>query len=1104
MTPERWKQIDELFDQVLDLAPAERAAFLRVNCADDAELRREVAALLAAHEQAGEFIEEPPHESVQEVLDKTDTLIGKHIGPYQIQREIGRGGMGVVYLAVRADEEYRQQVAIKLVWSGPQNAELLRRFRRERQILANLDHPNIARLLDGGRTEQGWPYLVMEYIEGVRITQYCDERKLSISERLHLFRDVCAAVQYAHQNLVIHRDLKPSNILVTRQGTVKLLDFGIAKLLTTDVQQPTELSDGSPFTTKMHLMTPEYASPEQIRGESVTTASDVYSLGLILYELLSGHYPYRLKSRALPDVIAAICGEDPESPSTAVNRIVTRSSGGTKTQPNITPESVSQTREGRPEKLRGRLRGDLDSIVLTALSKDLQQRYLTVEQLSEDIRRHLEGKAVFARQHTRLYRAGKFIQQYKRGVAMTALLLLTLIGGIITTVWQMRVAREQARANRRLAYDAQMNLAQQAWQNANIPRVLELLAEHVPQSGQEDLRGFEWYYLWRLCHREQLNLPHDEAVYGVAFSPAGTLLATAGGDKLIRLRDLAAQREIAVFSGHTDLVECVAFSPDGELLASGSDDQSIRLWDVTANRQLALLKGHTGVVRSVVFSPDGKTLASASEDDTARLWDVNAQRERARLPHGGDVISAVFSPDGRTLATASWDKTIKLWDAATGAKLATLNGAGDRLVAVAFSPDGNSLAAGSELHLVRRWHKSSDGVWLELQPLTGHTSYVYALAFSPDGRLLASASGDHTVRFWDTLTGQEAGALAGHADEIFALAFSPDGSQLATGSADKTAKLWRVGGNLESAALNGHDNAVRALAFSPDNKILATGSDDHTARLWEVATSREINALIGHSGPVTGVAFSPDGTLLATISRDNTVRLWQTASWQETARLSGHQDQIRALAFAPDGQTLATAGNDQTIRLWQVATGKELAVLNAEHRVLSLAFSPRGDVLAAGSGSDVMGQGSLATLWQISTKQKRLVLANHTDQVTSVAFSPDGALLATASEDKTVRLWEAATGKELAVFRGHTGEVQAVRFSPDGRRLVTASTDKTVRVWDVGLRQELLTLRGHRDMVHAVAFAPNGEVLATGGRDRTAQLWRAATAQDVAAEQRPR
>ncbi len=392
MTPERWKKVEEVFESALERTTEERPAYLAEACSGDESLRGQVEALLRSHEQAGSFIEAPavPHLLPTIEDDPAATVIGRRIGAYKIVREIGRGGMGAVYLAVRADDEFQKRVAIKLIKRGMDTDFVIRRFRHERQILASLDHPNVARLLDGGTTEDGLPYFVMEFVEGRPIDKYCDTQRLSITERLRLFLKVCSAVQYAHQNLIIHRDLKPSNILVTADGTPKLLDFGIAKLLNPEIASPTL----DPTTATLRLMTPEYASPEQVRGEPATTISDVYSLGVLLYELLTGHRPYRLLSRLPEEIAHVICKEEPEKPSVIVGRV---ENIGFNIE--VTPQAIVKARQATLEKLHRQLAGDLDSIVLKALRKEPQNRYSSVEQFSDDISRHLEGLPVSA-QHS--------------------------------------------------------------------------------------------------------------------------------------------------------------------------------------------------------------------------------------------------------------------------------------------------------------------------------------------------------------------------------------------------------------------------------------------------------------------------------------------------------------------------------------------------------------------------------------------------------------------------------------------------------------------------------------------------------------------------------
>jgi tetratricopeptide (TPR) repeat protein len=404
MSPERWNSIKRIFNEVADLAPAARPAALDALCGD-AEVRREVERMLAA--DAEPLLTESP--LVRLVEDEAAAFKGRRIGPYRILDEIGRGGMGTVFAAVRDDGEFDQQVAIKIIKRGLNTQAIVRRFRHERQILASLDHPNIARLIDGGVSADGLPYYVMELIAGHPIDEYCRARQASAAARLELFRQVAAAVAYAHRRLIVHRDLKPSNILVTDGGQVKLLDFGIAKVLS-------QTEDGARHTaTQLGLMTPDYASPEQFRGETVTTATDVYSLGVVLYELLTGALPYELKGLRLDEMLRLVCETEVPLSSHA------------------------------PQ-----LRGDLGNIVLKAIKKEPERRYDSVEQFSEDIRRHLEGLPVAARPDTFAYRASKFVRRNKVSVLAAALVFIALVTGILATTFQARAARrERARAEKR-------------------------------------------------------------------------------------------------------------------------------------------------------------------------------------------------------------------------------------------------------------------------------------------------------------------------------------------------------------------------------------------------------------------------------------------------------------------------------------------------------------------------------------------------------------------------------------------------------------------------------------------------------------------------------
>jgi serine/threonine-protein kinase len=448
-----WDAVADLIEAALGREPRERLEFLRAACVDDEARAAQAERLLAVAEQAAAFLEEPAAVGLADLLREAVTgpggpmAVGKgpprgdappeRIGPYRVVREIGRGGMGVVYLAERADAEYRRRVAIKIVRAGFGARELEDRFRHERQILASLDHPHIARLYDGGVTEDGRPYLVMELVEGEPIDRYCDERALDIDARLALFDQACAAVQYAHRRLIVHRDLKPANILVSAAG-VKLLDFGIAKLL------DRESADASTRTAGLGIMTPEYAAPEQIRGEPVTTSTDVYALGAVLYELLAGRRPHAIRRGSIEEM-ARVLTQDVVPPSSAASRPL-----GQDDEPARMPDSdaspaasAAATRATTPDRLRRRLKGDLDAIVLTALRTEPEKRYASAEALREDVRRHRSGFPVSARPVTPAYRLGRFMRRNRVAAAAGLVAFASLAVGFAGTVWQARKAASE-------------------------------------------------------------------------------------------------------------------------------------------------------------------------------------------------------------------------------------------------------------------------------------------------------------------------------------------------------------------------------------------------------------------------------------------------------------------------------------------------------------------------------------------------------------------------------------------------------------------------------------------------------------------------------------
>ena len=440
MTPERWAQLREAFQRVIDRAPGERESALQQACGGDAELRREVEAMLESDAHSDQHLHQAIGGAVAQVIEDTRaSLVGTVLGGYRITGVLGHGGMGAVYLAERADRQFHQRVAIKLVEQMAVHPQLRARLRAERQILANLEHPYIARLIDGGESDAGVPYLVIEYVDGLPIDKYCRKHELSIRSRLELFEKVCEAIDYAHRNLVVHRDLKPGNILVAQDGNPKLLDFGVAKLLAPDhgyTLAVTRLQD--------RLLTPEHAAPEQVLGRPITIATDVYARGVLLYHLLCDRSPYALHASTIQGLERAICNEDPPRPSSLFRRgrsMALLEAGG------FDPQASAADRGVSPERLQRALSGDIDEIVLKAMRKEPEARYATSALLAADIRRHLDGDLVTARQGSRRYRAYKFVRRHAAAVAVASIIIASL-AGFAALMW---VQRQQLEVQRDLA-----------------------------------------------------------------------------------------------------------------------------------------------------------------------------------------------------------------------------------------------------------------------------------------------------------------------------------------------------------------------------------------------------------------------------------------------------------------------------------------------------------------------------------------------------------------------------------------------------------------------------------------------------------------------------
>jgi WD40 repeat protein/serine/threonine protein kinase len=1093
---------------------------------------------------------EPPKPLATTVADeRVSHQVGALIGPYKLMEEIGEGGFGLVFVAEQ-QSPVKRKVALKLIKPGMDSREVIARFEAERQALALMDHPNIARVLDAGATDSGRPYFVMELVRGVPITVYCDQTRLTLRERLGLFISVCQAVQHAHQKGIIHRDIKPSNVLTTLHDgrpVVKVIDFGVAKAL------HQQLTDKTIYTRYTQVIgTPLYMSPEQaeMSGIDIDTRSDIYSLGVLLYELLTGTTPFdskRLSKVAYNEFIRIIRHEEPPKPSTRLR------------QSSNTLPSIAAQRRIEPAKLSKMFRGDLDWITMKALEKDRTRRYESASGLAADVWRYLHDEPVEASPPSTAYRLKKFGRRYRTILATGTAFIAILLTGVVASTWfairensaralaeQLRQKAEDERQRadenaqsasteaqharlaqhaaetekqRALAAESKAVAAQRAeaaerrnaqaaldrsekslylnrialternWQANNPKRAGEILDACPPK-----FRDWEWHYLYRLVHAEEMILSGDNAAY----SPDGELLATSdnGKDEAVRIRDARSGTiRMSLQGGHPiPFLQSLVFSPDSRRLAAVCQDGAIRIWNLPGGRQTLnvpvrlsqeTIKNPLGHPVGLAFSPDGKRIALAgvaSEKpnqagilaDNLVVWDVLTGKELFKVPDTGRSVA--FSPDGKRLATSICD-FVKVGSAMAGPLTE-----GMRIL---------EADTGRVLTQFAPWRPAG---FSPSHPLLGVDDCH--ITYSPDGKWLASARRGE-IKIWDASSATEVRTLRGHTGAVTSLSFSADSQRLASASRDETVRIWDPRQAETLVVYRGHVGTVAGVSFRPDAKLIASTGEDRTVRIWSATAELGPRDIPG-TGTVTGsIGLGPDGRYIAGLQFGENLRLPGSqfglvlvdASTGRLVRLLRSflptVNSVHAsLAFSSDGRLLASA-LEKEVQLWDVATGQERAHFAglSDYERRGLAFSPDGARIAFTAPENYV------EVWDIHDHKRITNYKRHRGPVTTIAFSPLGERVASGSTDETVQVWDAANGREIRKLKGTTAVEASVVFSPDGKYLLASSPDNAVRVWDLEKGTEVRAIRGHKSSVWSIAFNPTGTRLVTSGLDRVLRIW---------------